>query len=233
VADVLANWQCVQARIRQAAARVGRLPEDIHVVAVTKGVAIERVQPLVEVGIRAVGENRVQEAIAKYESAAWRDEIEWHFIGHLQRNKVRQCLSFADLVHSVDSLRLLAEIDRRAAALELDEIKVLLQVNVSGEKSKFGFAPEEVPRALEQACEHKRVLIQGLMTIAPYEEDPEDTRPYFRQLRMLGEELSSKGFPRFEMKYLSMGMTNDFEIAVEEGANLLRIGTAIFGERQL
>jgi pyridoxal phosphate enzyme (YggS family) len=231
--DVLANWKAVQERINRAAERVGRSPGTIQVVAVTKGVAIEQITPLVEVGIEAVGENRIQEVLGKYPAASWRDKVEWHFVGHLQTNKVRQCLQLADLIHSVDSLRLLKEIQRRAVAMDIEQVRILLQVNVSEEPTKFGLAPTEVEGILEQAQSYDRVLIQGLMTMAPFEEDPERTRPVFRRLRLLGEELGEKGFPRFEMKYLSMGMTNDFEVAVEEGANLLRIGSAIFGRRQM
>ena len=226
--DVLANWQQVQERIGRAAHGVGRSAEDIQVVAVTKGVDIDKITPLIGAGVTAVGENRIQEALPKYEVAPWRDEVEWHFIGHLQTNKVRHCLQFVKLVHSVDSLRLIRELDSRAALLGLDEIGVLLQVNVSGEATKFGLAPEAVPTLLEQAAPYSRVFVRGLMTMAPHEQNPENTRPYFRRLRILGEKLTDKGFPRFTVKYLSMGMTNDFEVAVEEGANLLRIGSAIF-----
>ncbi|NMB45883.1 MAG: YggS family pyridoxal phosphate-dependent enzyme [Firmicutes bacterium] len=229
--DVLANWDVVQDRINRAAERVGRSPETIQVVAVTKGVAEDQIEPLVSRGMRAVGENRIQEAMSKYRAAAWRDQVEWHFIGHLQTNKVRQCLQLADLIHSVDSPRLIEEIQRRAERLELDQVRVLLQVNISREATKFGLKPAEVPMLLEEAIPCEKVLVEGLMTMAPFEEDPEKTRPVFRQLRLLGEELKQKGFPRFEMKYLSMGMTNDFEVAIEEGANLLRIGSAIFGRR--
>ena len=229
--DVMANWQAVQDRIAQAAQRSGRSPESIQVVAVTKGIPVEGIAPLIDSGIAAIGENRVQEALAKHAAAEWREKIEWHFIGHLQTNKVKQCLQVADLIHSVDSVRLLQEINRRAEAMGLEQVRVLLQVNVSGESTKFGFAPGELPKVLEEAVSCQRVAIQGLMTMAPYEEDPERTRPVFRELRLLGEKLEQKRFPHFEMKYLSMGMTNDFEIAVEEGANLLRIGSAIFGHR--
>jgi uncharacterized pyridoxal phosphate-containing UPF0001 family protein len=131
----------------------------------------------------------------------------------------------------VDRVRLIDEINRRAEAMGLEKVPVLLQVNISGEDTKFGFAPAEVPKVLEEAIPCQRVAFQGLMTMAPFEDDPENTRPVFRNLRLLGEKLQEKGFPNFEMKYLSMGMTNDFEIAVEEGANLLRIGSAIFGNR--
>ncbi|HHV93266.1 MAG TPA: YggS family pyridoxal phosphate-dependent enzyme [Firmicutes bacterium] len=229
--DVMANWRAVQDRIARAAQRSGRSPESIEVVAVTKGVPVEGIAPLIKSGIAAIGENRVQEALAKYTAAEWRDEVEWHFIGHLQTNKVKQCLQIASLIHSVDSIRLLREINRRAEVLGLDRVRVLLQVNVSGESTKFGFSPSTVPKALEEAVSCPRVAVQGLMTIAPYEENPERTRPVFRKLRLLGEKLEQQGFPSFEMKYLSMGMSNDFEIAVEEGANLLRIGSAIFGQR--
>lgn len=229
--DVVANWNAVQERIRRAAERVGRSPHSVEVVAVTKGVPVELVTPLMGTGLTAVGENRIQEALPKYKMAPWSDKVEWHFIGHLQTNKVRQCLQIADLVHSVDRLRLIREIHRRAEALDLDRVRVLLQVNISGEDTKFGLAPKEVPTLLEEAIPYDRVFVEGLMTMAPFEEEPQNARPVFRQLRLLGEKLARRGFPRFEMKYLSMGMTNDFEVAIEEGANLVRIGSALFGQR--
>ncbi|NLK08283.1 MAG: YggS family pyridoxal phosphate-dependent enzyme [Firmicutes bacterium] len=228
MADIISNWQKVLERVQKAANRVGRRPEDIQVVAVSKGVKIHRIAPLIESGVRSVGENRIQEALPKYRQAPWRDQVEWHFIGHLQTNKVRDCLEFASLIHSVDRLRLVKVLDQRAQALGISKVNILLQVNVSGEESKFGLAPDAVPDLLEQIGPYERVFVQGLMTMAPYEEEPENTRPCFRNLRILGEKLSNGGFSRFTMKYLSMGMTNDFEIAVEEGANLLRIGSAIF-----
>jgi pyridoxal phosphate enzyme (YggS family) len=231
--DVVANWAAVQERISRAAKRVGRSPEAIQVVAVTKGVDIESITPLLAYGIKAVGENRIQEALPKYQRVDWRDKVKWHFIGHLQTNKVRQCLELASLIHSVDRLRLIREINRRAVNMELPQVEILLQVNISGEATKFGLTPEEVPALIEKAAQYEKVRIRGLMTIAPFEEDPEKTRPVFRKLRLLGEDLEEKGFPQFEMKYLSMGMTNDFEVAIEEGANLVRIGSAIFGQRPI
>lgn len=228
--DLLANFQRVQERIAAAAARAGRSADDVGLVVVTKYVGLDQITPLVGKGMRAIGENRVQEALEKYEKAPWRNQVEWHMIGHLQRNKVRHCLQFADLIHSVDSERLLREINRRAAELQRDVVRVLIQVNVSGEESKFGISPDEVGQLLAVAEMCERVQVEGLMTMAPYVEDPETVRPYFRCLRLLAEEMGQQGFTRSRMKYLSMGMSNDFEVAVEEGANLVRIGSAIFRE---
>jgi pyridoxal phosphate enzyme (YggS family) len=218
----------MQERITAAAERVGRDGRAVQIVAVSKTKPVIQILEAIDAGVTDIGENRVQEAVGKY------DQIDrpakWHLVGHLQRNKVRQALPIFDLVHSVDSLRLLAEIDRRSAQLDC-QTEVLVQVNTSGEPSKYGLVPDAVFDFIENALDYAHVRIKGLMTIGAFLPDPEAVRPSFVLLRTLQEKIGEQRFEGVEMEYLSMGMTNDFEVAIEEGANLVRIGTAIFGER--
>lgn len=226
------NIRRVRTRIADAARRAGRDPAEITLVAVTKTVPAHRVRIARELGVTDFGENRVQEAMEKIplvfpEMTA---DVHWHMIGHLQRNKVRHAVPLFDLIHSVDSVRLAREIDKRAGQLGR-RMPVLIEVNIAGEASKYGFPPETVADAIPQMADLPHVVIQGLMTIAPITEDPAEVRPYFRQLRELRDRLAEQ-FPDIDWRHLSMGMTDDFEVAVEEGATLVRIGRAIFGERQ-
>jgi pyridoxal phosphate enzyme (YggS family) len=218
----------MQERITAAAERVGRDGRAVQIVAVSKTKPVIQILEAIDAGVTDIGENRVQEAVGKY------DQIDrpakWHLVGHLQRNKVRQALPIFDLVHSVDSLRLLAEIDRRSAQLDC-QTEVLVQVNTSGEPSKYGLVPDAVFDFIENTLNYAHVRIKGLMTIGAFLPDPEAVRPSFVLLRTLQEKIGEQRFEGVEMEYLSMGMTNDFEVAIEEGANLVRIGTAIFGER--
>jgi pyridoxal phosphate enzyme (YggS family) len=218
----------MQERITAAAERVGRDGRAVQIVAVSKTKPVIQILEAIDAGVTDIGENRVQEAVGKY------DQIDrpakWHLVGHLQRNKVRQALPIFDLVHSVDSLRLLAEIDRRSAQLDC-QTEVLVQVNTSGEPSKYGLVPDAAFDFIENALDYAHVRIKGLMTIGAFLPDPEAVRPSFVLLRTLQEKIGEQRFEGVEMEYLSMGMTNDFEVAIEEGANLVRIGTAIFGER--
>jgi PLP dependent protein len=207
----------VRERIAAACARVGRDPTGVTLVAVTKGRSPDELRALVDAGQHALAENRVQ---------AWRDasavlegrEVAWHLIGHLQRNKVRFCRPF-ELIHSLDSLRLAEALDAEGARHE-HRFDVLVQVNVSGEESKYGVDPAALPALLEQLARLPFVRVRGLMTMAPYDDDPERARPHFRALRELGG--------RFALHELSMGMSGDFEVAIEEGATLVRIGSALF-----
>ncbi len=217
----------VRGRIAAACARAGRDPGEVEIVAVTKTHGAETVDEAVRAGMRIVGENKVQEAAWKKPASA--SGPEWHLIGHLQSNKVRKALELFDVIHSVDSAKLADRINFIA-----DEIgalpRILLEVNVSGEKSKSGMPPEFVRTTLEHiAAQCPRLTVEGLMTMAPFSEDPEDARPYFRRLRELRDEMQdSLGIvlPR-----LSMGMSGDYEVAVEEGATWVRLGTVLFGER--
>src|SRR5579885_763007 len=218
----------VRMQVAEAALRSGRSAEDVTIVAVTKTVPIERIALAAELGLRVFGENRVQEAREKV--AALRGRLlNWHLIGHLQTNKAARAVELFDLIHSVESTRLAEALERNAAARERVQ-PVLLEVNVSGEASKEGVSPAELPALAEKIVGLPHLRVQGLMTIAPYTEHPEEVRPVFRRLRELRDMLRER-FPRSSWDMLSMGMTNDFQVAIEEGATLVRIGRAIFGER--
>ncbi len=215
----------VRARIAEAARRSGRRPEEITLVAVTKGIDLPRIREAVAAGVLDLGENRVQEAAPKI--AALDRTVRWHMVGHLQHNKVRQAVALFTMVHSVDSLPLAVEIDRHTQV----PLEVLLQVNVAGEPQKFGVPPAEVLTLARGVAALPGLRVVGLMTIAPQAEDPEQARPVFRQLRTLRDQLSAQGVGGLTFPHLSMGMTDDFEVAVEEGATIVRVGRAIFGER--
>jgi hypothetical protein len=224
--SIKGNLERLHRRIEEAASRAGRDPAEIDVVAVTKGVSVERINEAIRAGIRVIGENRVQEAREKYEKIG--NKVSWHFIGHLQRNKTKKAVEIFDLIHSADRLEILEEINKFATKCGKIQ-RVLLEVNISGEDTKFGFFPEEVFNVVPELGNFHNVQIEGLMGIGPYGKDLEAIRRSFRLLRKIFERMRENGT---EMKYLSMGMSDDFEIAVEEGANLLRIGRAIFGERE-
>ena len=218
--------EAVTERIVAAARRAGRDPEEVTVIAVTKQVEPERIEEALRGGIRDIGENRVQEAQAKLPhltAACTR-----HMIGTLQTNKVRRALELFDVIHSVDRLSLVDALSRRMEGRQVD---LLLQVNVSGEGSKHGVPPELLEELALAASSAGNLRVRGLMTIAPYDPDPEAARPHFAKLRELSERLARPETPRGEMDWLSMGMSNDFEAAAEEGATHVRIGSAIFGER--
>lgn len=219
------NIKQVRERIALACARSGRPPDEVGLVAVTKGVSPERIKEALAAGVGICGENRVQEMLAKQPHLP--AGIKWHFIGHLQTNKVKYVIDRVHLIHSLDSWRLAREINRLAVR-EAKKVEVLVQVNVSGEKTKYGLAPGELNGFLRALEELPGLAVRGLMTIAPAVADPEEARPFFRRLRLLFEEVRAL-FPGRGIDYLSMGMTNDYVVAVEEGANLVRIGTAIFG----
>lgn len=222
------NLEKVRKKIEAAAQRAGRDPAEIKLVAVTKTVEVPQIEEAIAAGITAIGENRVQELRKKYPEVTL--PVEWHLIGHLQTNKVKYIVDKVDLVHSLDRFSLAQEIAKRAQQAGRI-MPVLVQVNVAQEETKFGLRVEETEEFIRRVSELEGIKIQGLMTIAPYVEDPEEVRPVFRKLKELSEEIQDKAIPKVEMKYLSMGMSNDYEVAIEEGANLVRIGTAIFGER--
>lgn len=229
VSELANNLRRVEERIADAAARVGRDPADVTLVTVTKTRSLDEVRAVIEAGAMDLGENYAQELEAKAEALA-DAKVRWHAIGHVQTNKVRKLVGLVHLVHSVDSLRLAKEIDLRAGAAGRG-LPVLLQVNVSGEESKFGLAPEEVLPLAREVAGMGAARLAGLMTMPPYSADPEDSRPHFVALRELRDRLVSAGVPADRLHHLSMGMTGDFEVAVEEGATLVRVGTAIFGPR--
>ena len=209
-----------------ACRKVGRQPEDVTLVAVTKTVSADVARALAQAGALDLGENRVQELEAKAE--ALRDlPIRWHMIGHLQRNKVRKALPIAQLIHSLDSLRLAQEINEQAAKLGR-KARVLIEVNMSGEASKFGLPPGELERLLRAMSPLEHVVVEGLMTMPPIAADPQMSRPYFRRLRELRDAASKEKRPNMDLRHLSMGMSQDYPVAVEEGATFVRIGTALF-----
>ncbi len=219
-ADIAAGAAQVRERIERACVRAGRDPASVTLVAVSKGHPAEAIRAGYEAGLRHFGENRIQEAIPRIEeSVASGVEAAWHLVGHLQSNKAKAAAGAFDLIHSIDSARLLARLDAAAPAPR----DVLLQVNIAAEPQKQGVAPDDLGALVEAAREARNLRLRGLMTIAPIASDAEDVRPVFRALRELAE--------RHELPELSMGMTDDFEVAIEEGATLVRVGRAIFGER--
>ena len=214
------NLERIRQRMLAAAQRAGRNPDDITLIAVTKTITPDRVEQALVAGLSVFGESKLQEAKAKIPVVSGR--AHWHMIGHLQTNKARDVVALFELIHSVDSARLAGELNKWAERAGKTQ-PILVEVNVSGEASKFGLQPDAVEPALEQINSMPRLEVQGLMTMAPFAEDAEKARPYFRKLRELRDRLS--------LTHLSMGMTQDFEVAIEEGATMVRIGTAIFGER--
>ena len=220
------NLETINEKIKKAALKVNRNPEEIKLVAVTKTATIEQIKEAISTGVNIIGENKVQEAKEKYQILT--TDIEWHLVGHLQTNKVKYAIEIFDLIHSVDSIKLAKEIDRRSLQFGMIT-NVLVEVNVSGEETKYGIKPEEVETFLKGISEFSRIRVRGLMTIAPIVEDKEEVRLYFRKLRELSKEIKKKNIKNIRMDYLSMGMTEDFEVAIEEGANMVRIGRGIFG----
>ncbi len=219
--DIGANIEEVKERIARACQRVGRSPNEVTIVAVTKMVEPSAIATAFKLGIRHFGENRVQEAVEKIGQLSQLEPRPiWHMVGHLQSNKAKVAVELFDIIHSIDSVRLAEVISRRTQRTK----PVLLEVNVSGEASKNGFPLAEVEPALEEIARLPSLEVKGLMTIAPMASDAEQVRPVFRELRSLRDSLG--------LEHLSMGMTDDFEVAVEEGATLVRIGRAIFGERE-
>ncbi len=224
------NIERVRARMANAAEASGRDPADIQLLAISKNFPVSDLEKAYRFGQVAFGENRVQELQQKWIDSAHLDiDVDWHFVGMLQRNKVRFIIGKVSLIHSIGSLRLMRVVERLADREEVVQ-DVLLQVNVSGEQTKQGFEPDEVEDVLLQCRDFPHVRVRGLMTMAPHYEDPEKTRPVFRQLRELRDRLISQGVVR-DLPELSMGMTNDFEQAIEEGATIIRVGSAIFGSR--
>ncbi len=223
------NLKRVLERIAGAAERAGRQARDVTLVAVSKTKPVEAIAEAVEAGVRVLGENRVQEAEAKVDDVT--DAVEWHLVGHLQRNKVKSALRMFELIHSVDSLRLAREIGKRAVQAGISA-RTLVQVNTSGAESQFGAAPHSAVDLVGRISEVEGVGVEGLMTIGMFLPDPEAVRPCFVQLRELGEEIESARIPGVSMRHLSMGMTGDFEVAIEEGATMVRVGSAVFGSRQ-
>lgn len=223
--SIAENIKAIESQIMQAVLRSNRDPETVTLIGVTKNITEKQVQEAVAAGLSDLGENRVQELQKKHQLV---EGARWHLIGHLQSNKVKYIIDKVQLIHSLDRWSLALELDRRAKE-SLRIIPVLVQVNVAGEATKFGLDVQETYDFVSELSNLKGISVQGLMTIAPYVEDPEEVRPVFRQLRHLSDFL--RNIPGVHMEQLSMGMTNDFQVAIEEGATMVRIGTAIFGYR--
>lgn len=221
------NIARVNERIVEACRRSGRSPSEVKLVAVTKMASIDKIKGALGCGLHTFGENRVQDFLTKYQEIVEDEDVKWHMIGHLQRNKAKYLAGKVEMIHSLDRLRLARLLDR----LSEDQgypWQVLVQVNVSGEETKYGLSPDELPEFLDVVQDLQGICVCGLMTIAPYVDDPERVRPVFKELRLLRDKMAQTR-PHFDLHHLSMGMTNDYEIAVEEGATLVRVGSAIFG----
>lgn len=222
------NYDKVVEKIGKVCNEAGRNPDDVTLIAVSKTKPVSMLQEIYDHGCRDFGENKVQELVEKYEVLP--KDIRWHLIGHLQRNKVKYVVDKAALIHSVDSLRLAEEISKEALKKNV-EAEILIEVNAAMEESKFGIKVEEAEALVRQIAKLPGIRIRGLMTIAPYVENPEENRQYFAQLRQLSVDISAKNIDNVTMDVLSMGMTGDYETAVSEGATLVRVGTGIFGQR--
>ncbi len=222
------NYEKVEEEIEKACEKSGRKRSDVTLISVSKTKPVEMLQEAYDLGARDFGENKVQELVEKYRVLP--DDIKWHMIGHLQRNKVKDVIDKAALIHSVDSLRLAQTIEKEAEKKDLT-VNILLEVNVAKEETKYGILPEDAEELTEEIAKLPRIRIQGLMTIAPYVEDPEENRLIFRGLHKIAVDIAKKNIDNVNMNVLSMGMTNDYQVAIEEGATMIRVGTGIFGAR--
>jgi PLP dependent protein len=227
--SIAEKLKLVQARIAAAAKRAGRDPSSVRLVLVTKTVDVERVREALAAGAAVFGENRVQEAKGKIEKLG--AVADWHLIGRLQTNKAKYAVRLFSMIHSIDSLELALELDRQAAKCGKVQ-DALVEINIAGEASKAGVASENAADLIREASRLKHLSIKGLMTIPPFFDEPEKSRPYFRGLRELAAKIGRENIPGVSLQELSMGMSGDFETAVEEGSTLVRVGTAVFGERR-
>ena len=225
---VVENYNMIKKQVEECARACGRNPDDITLIAVSKTKPLSDIEELIPIGVKDFGENKVQELCNKYENVS--KPVNFHLIGHLQTNKVKYVVDKACMIHSVDSIKLAKEIQKEAAKKNIIS-QILIEVNVAEEDSKFGLHVEEVIPFVEQVAVYPNVHINGLMTIAPFVENAEENRHYFRILKQLSLDITSKNIDNISMNVLSMGMTNDYKVAIEEGATMLRVGTAIFGER--
>ncbi len=223
------NLEHVEEEILKACKRSGRSRDEVTLISVSKTKPVEIVEEAYSLGVRSFGENKVQELTEKYDALP--KDIHWHMIGHLQRNKIKYIIGKTALIHSVDSIRLAEAIEREAAKRDIT-VDILIEVNVAGEESKFGLKPEELNGFVEDVQKFPHIRVKGLMTIAPYVENPEDNRSVFAHLRKLSVDIEAKNAHNINMSVLSMGMTNDYQVAIEEGATMVRVGTGIFGARQ-
>lgn len=222
------NLLAVEERIAKACERAGRKREEVTLIAVSKTKPVEDLREAMSDGIKDFGENKVQEIVDKYEAIP--EKLNWHMIGHLQRNKVKYIVDKVCLIHSVDSLRLAKQIDEEARKKNV-VCPILIEVNVAKEDTKFGVKAEETEALINEISKMKNVQVKGLMTIAPFVDNPEENRIHFRVLKKLLVDIKRKNIDNVDMSILSMGMTGDFEVAIEEGATMVRVGTGIFGKR--
>ncbi|SHE37507.1 hypothetical protein SAMN02746089_00170 [Caldanaerobius fijiensis DSM 17918] len=222
------NIELIRHRIADACKRVGRNPSDIILMAVTKTISPDKIKEAIAEGIEVIGENRVQEIVQKYDAIG--DKVKWHMIGHLQVNKVKYIIDKVELIHSLDSVKLAQEINKRAKSIGKKQ-NVLIEINIAGEETKFGIRPGELKKFIKELEIFDNLCVQGLMTVAPIVSEPEEARPYFKHMRQLYDELKEMKSPIVDARYLSMGMTADYVVAIEEGSNIVRIGTGIFGPR--
>lgn len=228
MSDIKKNLEVIKEKIDRAAQKSGRKGTDITVIAVTKTIDVARINELISYGIQNIGENKAQELRDKYPQID--PSVNWHFIGHLQSNKIKYIIDKVKLIHSVDSEKLAYNINE--AAKKHDKVMdILLQVNVAEDENKFGLSYKEVEPLLYKLKDLKNIRVRGLMTIVPYDEEAENNRLYFRRMKQLAVDIDNQNIDNISMEFLSMGMTNDFEIAIEEGSNMVRIGTGFFGAR--
>lgn len=226
---VTENLKKVEEKINNACTRCGRKRSEITLIAVSKTKPVEMMEEAMKSGIRTFGENKVQEILKK--EVLLPDDINWHLIGHLQRNKVRQIAGKTAMIHSVDSIRLAEQIQKEYEKIE-QTADILIEVNIAREETKFGLVPEETEDTLRKIAQMPNIHVCGLMTIAPFVENPEQNRVHFHNLRKLLVDINAKNIDNISMTELSMGMTGDYEVAIEEGATFVRVGTGIFGSRQ-
>ena len=226
--EIQQNINQIQKRIEAAAQRSGRKKEDILLLAVSKTIDVERIKEAVACGLKELGENKVQEILEKYEPMG--EEVKWHLIGHLQTNKVKYIIDKIKLIHSVESLKLAEEISKRAKKAN-KVMDILIEVNMAAEESKFGVAPEDTLSLIQKIALLDNICIRGLMTVAPFVENSEENRECFRRMKQLSVDINAEKIDNVYMDILSMGMSNDFEVAIEEGATIVRVGTSIFGRR--
>ena len=222
------NLEKVEENIQAACDRAGRKRDEVTLIAVSKTKPVEMLQEAYDLGVRINGENKAQELASKYEVLP--KDIHWHMIGHMQRNKVKYIIDKVCLIHSLDSVKLCEEIQKRAGAKGIT-MDVLVEINIAGEEAKHGVPPEKAEELVLEASKFKNIRVKGLMTVAPFVENPEENRKYFKKMHKLFIDIKDKNYDNVDMEYLSMGMTNDYEIAIQEGANIVRIGTGLFGAR--
>lgn len=220
------NYEKIMANIEKACLREKRDPSEVTLLGVAKSQPAQKIKDAYDCGLRLVGENKTQESEI-HQAELNSLDIDWHFIGKLQKNKINRILRSFDFIQSVDGVKSLEHIHKRVS----EEIDVFIEINIGDEKNKSGFTVDGLKKALNYISLLNRVKITGLMSLPPYSEDPEEVRPYFRQVRELKDEINSMNLPNFDIKHLSMGMSEDYEVAVEEGATIVRIGTALFGRR--